>query len=196
MRHDYVQTVNRLLDETDIAALEATIRGFGRDGATLLDRAEMRFESRATICELDMSYVGQTHTIPVPLPSAAGLSRETVRVAFEARYREIYGRLLDGIAIRLFNVRVAVTGKRPKFDLALLAPDRGATVAAARRGSRRVFADGNWHETAIYERLALPVGARIRGPAIFEQPDTTVFLAPGDEAAVDPFGNLLMSREP
>jgi N-methylhydantoinase A len=196
MRHDHVQTINRLLDEIDIAVLEATIGAYDSEGAALLDRAEMRFEARATICQLDMSYVGQTHTITVPLPPAAGLSRETIRAAFEARYLEIYGRLLDGIAIRLFNVRVAVVGKRPKFDLTLLAPDPGASVAAARRGSRRVFADGNWHETAIYERLALPIGARIAGPAIFEQPDTTVFLAPGDEAGVDRFGNLLMSRRP
>jgi N-methylhydantoinase A len=196
MRHDYVQTVNRLLDEIDITALDATIRGFDREGAELLDQAEMRFEARVTICELDMSYVGQTHTISVPLPPAAELSPETILAAFEARYHEIYGRLLDGIAIRLFNVRVAVIGKRSKFDLTLLAPDPGASVAAARRGSRRVFADGNWHETTLFERLALPVGARIAGPALFEQSDTTVFLAPGDEAEVDRFGNLLMSRQP
>jgi N-methylhydantoinase A len=196
MRHDYVQTINRLLDEINIAMLEDTIRGYGRDGAALLDRAEMRFEARAVICELDMSYLGQTHTISVPLPLFAGLSRETIRAAFETRYHEVYGRLLDGIAIRLFNVRVAVIGKRPKFDLALLAPDPDATVAAAHRGTRPVFAGGIWHETAIYERLALPVGAHVAGPAIFEQPDTTVFLTTGDQADVDRFGNLLMSRQP
>ena len=201
MRHDYVQTVNRLLDDTDIAGLDATIRDYARDGGALLDRAEMRFEGRSAICELDMSYVGQTHTISVGLPlaieaGAPGLSRDIIRAAFESRYREIYGRLLEGIAIRVFNVRVAVIGKRPKFDLSLLAPETGATVAAARRGGRRVFSGGDWHETAIYERLALPVGARIAGPAIFEQPDTTVFLAPGDEAEVDRFGNLVMSRLP
>jgi N-methylhydantoinase A len=196
MRHDYVHTINRLLDEIDVAVLNATIGGYGRDGAALLDRAEMLFEARATMCELDMSYVGQTHTVSMPLPAAAGLSRETIRAAFKTRYHEIYGRLLDGIPIQVFNVRIAVIGKRSKFDLTLLAPDLGATLAAARRGSRSVFADGNWHETAIYERLALPVGARIAGPAIFEQPDTTVFLAPGDEADVDRFGNLLMSRQP
>ena len=199
MRHDYVQTINRLLDEVDIAALDAALSGHARDGLSLLDRAEMRFEARHCLCELDMSYVGQTHTIAVPValqftPGGTGISRDAIRTAFEARYREIYGRLLDGIAIRLFNLRVAVIGRRPKFDLTLLAPAPGSTIETARRGTRQVYADGAWHEAAIYERLALPAGARIVGPAIFEQPDTTIFLEPGDAGEVDRFGNLIMAR--
>ncbi|HEY5209451.1 MAG TPA: hydantoinase/oxoprolinase family protein [Stellaceae bacterium] len=199
MRHDYVQTINRLLDEVDIAALDAALSGHARDGLSLLDRAEMRFEARHCLCELDMSYVGQTHTIAVPVAlnftsGGTGISQDAVRAAFEARYREIYGRLLDGIAIRLFNLRVAVIGRRPKFDLTLLAPAPGSAIETARRGTRQVYADGAWHEAAIYERLALPVGARIVGPAIFEQPDTTIFLEPGDTGEVDRFGNLIMAR--
>jgi N-methylhydantoinase A len=42
-----------------------------------------------------------------------------------------------------------------------------------------------WHETAIYDRLALPVGAEIDGPAILVQPDTTVLIDPGLTGRVD-----------
>ncbi|MFP5475119.1 MAG: hypothetical protein ACLGJD_15865, partial [Gammaproteobacteria bacterium] len=46
-----------------------------------------------------------------------------------------------------------------------------------------------------YARLDLPVGARIAGPAILEQADTTVWLEPGFEAVVDALGNLIL-RQP
>ena len=50
------------------------------------------------------------------------------------------------------------------------------------------------HETAIYKRLALPVGARIPGPAILEQPDTTVLIEPGLTGVIDDLGNTIIER--
>jgi N-methylhydantoinase A len=43
-----------------------------------------------------------------------------------------------------------------------------------------------------YHRLELAVGSRIQGPALFEQPDTTIFLEPSMDAEVDRFGNLII----
>ena len=39
------------------------------------------------------------------------------------------------------------------------------------------------------------MGTRIDGPAILEQPDTTVWLEPGFSATVDPLGNLLVRAD-
>jgi N-methylhydantoinase A len=146
-----------------------------------------------------MLYVGQTHTVAVPLPvklagQSTGVTIDVIRTAFEARYREAYGRLLDGIAIRLLNLRVAAIGRRPKFDLSLLAPAADADIERARRGGRNVYVDGAWHEAAVYERLALPAGARVEGPALLEQPDATIFVEPDLVGEVDRFGNFIISR--
>jgi N-methylhydantoinase A len=199
MRHDFVQTVNRLLAEIDVAALDAALIGHAVAGMALLDRAGVDFAARDRVCEVDMSYVGQTHTIAVRLPltivdgTTTGVTRDMIGAAFEARYRAIYGRLLDGVAIRLLNLRVMVIGIRPKLDLALLAPDAGATIAKARRGTRPIHVDGARHEAQIYERLLLPIGARIVGPAILEQPDATIFVEPGLVGEVDAAGNFIMA---
>jgi N-methylhydantoinase A len=56
-----------------------------------------------------------------------------------------------------------------------------------------VFADGEWHEAGVYERLQLAVGASIAGPALLEQADTTIFVDPGLVAVVDAFGNLVIT---
>ena len=91
-----------------------------------------------------------------------------------------------------------MVGQRPKFDLSLLAPnstgDGAATAEEARNGARDIWVDGGWHETSIYDRLALPVGASIPGPAILEQPDATIFIEPDLAGKVDDFGNIVITH--
>jgi N-methylhydantoinase A len=192
VRHDFVTTVNRLLNELDVAALGADVRRLAREGAALVEGAKVQLTGCDTIVELDMSYVGQTHTVAVPLVGALDVG--AIRAAFEARYRAAYGRLLEGIAMRVLNLRVAVVGRRPKRDLIGLAPKPGGSVASAQRGTRRVYVDGNYAEAPIYARLALPAGAVVPGPAILEQPDTTIFIDPGLAGSVDRFGNVILER--
>jgi N-methylhydantoinase A len=93
------------------------------------------------------------------------------------------------------NLRVTVVGKRPKFDLSILAPAQDGSASVQAIGSRQVWADGAWHDAAIYERLVLPVDSVVQGPAILEQPDTTIFVDPDLEGRVDRFGNLLITRK-
>jgi len=59
---------------------------------------------------------------------------------------------------------------------------------------RRLRIAGRAHATRIYERLALAAGEQIDGPAILEQPDTTVFVDPGLKVRVDRYGNLIMGE--
>jgi N-methylhydantoinase A len=197
MRHDFVQTVNSLLDGLDTDDLGALMQSHLDRGHGLLDASKTTFGRRDEVFELDMAYVGQTHTVSVPLPVAVENGRVTpptpaaIAEAFDATYRASYGRLLDKGARRVMNLRTAVIGRRPKFDLATLAPE-GGTVEAARKGTRRAHFGDAWHETAIYARLELPVGARIDGPAILEQPDTTILVEPGFSGTVDTFGNVII----
>ena len=65
-------------------------------------------------------------------------------------------------------------------------------LEAAQKGRRKVHFNDRWHDTAIYDRLALPVGAVVPGPAILEQPDTTVLIEPGLTGITDRFGNTLI----
>ena len=92
------------------------------------------------------------------------------------------------------SVHLAVAGRRPRFDLKLLAPEPGGSIEAATTGTRRVYVDGAWHEAAILTRLSLPVGARVPGPAILEQPDTTILIEPGLVGEVDAYGNVLIGE--
>ena len=201
MRHDFVRTLDMRLDALAPETLAAAASEARDAGMALLDRAGVAFARREAVASLDMAYLGQTHTVPVPLALENGEGggyappgRETVEAAFEAAYRASFGRVLPGAPARILNLHVAVTGVRPKFDLRALAPPPEATAEGARRGARPVFADGAWRETALFDRLALPVGADIAGPAILAQPDATLFVAPGMTARVDVFGNAVIEQ--
>ncbi len=196
MRQDFVQTINSLVDTLDETSLGAFMQDHADQGMALLDAARTNFEARELSFELDMAYIGQTHTVSVPLTvkaeggGVATPTRTEIEEAFDTAYRATFGRLLQNGVRRILNLRSAVTGKRPKFDLSALAPS--ATGLAEPTGERQVhFADG-WYATAIYDRLALPVGAVIKGPAILTQPDTTVLIEPDLQGRVDQFGNTII----
>ncbi|NRG17543.1 hydantoinase/oxoprolinase family protein [Rhizobiales bacterium] len=195
MRHDRVQTINHLLDQIDAAELGREMEGVADDTEKLLAGTGVAFAAVDRIYEFDMLYLGQTHTVSVPVTIArSGLTREAIRSAFEAAYKEAYGRLLEGIPMRVMNYRIAVIGRRPQLDMAVFAPTAGKPEQDCRIGRRSIFCDGTWHEAVVYERLELEVGAEISGPALLEQSDTTIFIDPGLMGRVDAFGNLVIER--
>ncbi|MFY0612922.1 MAG: hydantoinase/oxoprolinase family protein, partial [Hyphomicrobiaceae bacterium] len=202
MRHDRVQTVNRMLGDIDTVALGREMEGIAAETETYLHAADIEFTGLDRLYEFDMLYLGQTHTVSVPvvIPEGgpeggpeSGLTREDVRTAFEAAYLEAFGRLLADIPMRVVSYRIAVVGRRPKFDMSVFAPNAGKPAEACQTGQRQVYADGRFHTANIYERLELGVDARIIGPALLEQPDTTIFVDPGLTARVDAFGNLVIA---
>lgn len=197
IRHDQVRTVNRMLEGIDVAALDALMVSEATALRAVVEAAGLPVERIDTLFELDMHYAGQTHTVAVPLPleearGSTGVTEATIREAFEAAYQASFSRLLHGVPARIVNLRVAAIGRRPRFDLSTLAPESGATLEAARRGTRPVWFSGGWHETAILSRLDLPVGAVVQGPAILEQPDATTVVDPGLSARVDRLGNVII----
>lgn len=194
MRHDRVQTVNQLLEQVDFNALDEELTNVATDTEQQLLQAGVVFSSIEPEFVLDMLYLGQTHTVPVALSFEQGkLNKQLVQSAFDEAYRESYGRLLEGIPTRVMNYRVAVIGRRPAFDMRVFAPVNGKARLDCLTGRRKVYAQGAYHDAAIYERLQLEVGAVIDGPALLEQPDATIFVDPGLSARVDQFGNLVIS---
>jgi N-methylhydantoinase A len=197
IRHDVVQTLNVMLDGLDTAGLAQRMRAAGAEAAAVVGAAGIPVERTDVIYELDMHYLGQTHTVRVPLLVAkAGdpfiVNEEMVRVAFEAAYLASFSRLLPGIPTRIVTLRVAAIGRRPAFDFAVFAPDAGASLDQARLGSRSVWFDGGWRDTTIWSRLDLPTGAMIEGPAILEQDDATTVIEPGLAGRIDATGNLVV----
>lgn len=199
LRHDQVQTVNLMVDGLDTAALDKHMMTVGEEARTVVAAAGIAVERIDVLFELDMHYLGQTHTVAVPLPvklqpGGTGVTEAVIGAAFDKAYRAAFGRLLPGIPVRIVSLRTAAIGRRPAFDLAAFAPGADASLEKAAKGSRQVFHAGAWHETKVWSRLDLPVGAAIEGPAVLEQPDATIFIDPALSGRVDALGNIIVER--
>jgi N-methylhydantoinase A len=200
MRFDRVHTINAVLDDLDIRKLASEIKKTAEDGQKRLVEADVTFDGVEHLIELDMLYLGQTHTVAVRLPVGledikSSLNTNVIRTAFENTYEKVFGRLLHNIGIRVLNLRVTVIGRRPKFDLSILGPSGDYTIEEAKIDSREVWFEGKWRQTDVYSRLNLPKEQVVSGPALLEQPDTTIFIDPDLEGKVDQFGNLIISRK-
>lgn len=198
MRQDFVQTVNSTVDAADLNQLCAFMQAHVDTGQSMLDAANSRFERTDTAFELDMAYIGQTHTVAVPVAvslknnKVCTLDRKAITEAFNAAYTRTFGRLLPNGIQRIINLRSTVTGIRPKFDLLTLAPAESDTGGLKPVTNRQVHFVNKWFDTPVYQRLMLPVGTQIDGPAILEQLDTTIVVEPGYQCRVDNYGNTVI----
>jgi N-methylhydantoinase A len=200
MRFDRVHTLNSMLDDLNLEMLAREMIETAEDGEKRLAEANVTFDGVENVFELDMLYLGQTHTVPVRLPIdlatvKAGIDRGVILSAFEEAYRKAFGRLLEGIGMRVLNLRVTVIGRRPKFDLSILGPSCDSSMVEAKTDTRQVWIEGKWWQADVYNRLDLPEDSLVQGPALLEQPDTTIFIDPDLEGLVDRFGNLIISRK-
>jgi N-methylhydantoinase A len=193
LRHDFVRTLNRPLDAVDIGEVRAIWAGQEVEGRALVAAAGVPLVGVEAAFSADMQFVGQTHLLRVPLDDGQP-DREALQARFEAAYHARFRVALPEIRANLVNLNCSVTGRRAGIDLgALIDPAaRRGSVAEARSGARRVWFGGVPVETPVYWRDHLPVVATLRGPAIVEQMDTTVVVAPGDRVTGDGDGNLMI----
>jgi N-methylhydantoinase A len=191
VRHDFVRTINRRVDRLDVEEVHQIFAQHLARGSALIAEEGVFTKGLACRHEVDMNYDGQIHQISVLLASATP-SVADIETAFEQEYRRKYGAVLKRAPVRLMSLRTTVLGVRPKIDLRRFVTTMATTLADASKGTRRVYFDRQWWETPIYDRVGLPVGAQLTGPAIVEQRDSTVVIQPGTTAVVDMYGNLIL----
>ena len=186
LEHDAARGFGRLLDELPeeelcaaIAALVAETRAaMEADGADP-DRAE-------TMLTASASFVGQGHSLEVPLPHGAAEPRAAIRDGFIALHRATYGHAREA-PVRLVALR-AVQRLR-----VIPVPPRVAAGGDAVRTRRMAVIAGLAEEVAVVPRAALRPGEILQGPAIIEQDDTTVVVPASWRVTAYP-AHLLMER--
>ena len=179
------EAVNRLLESMRNEAI-AAVRPGSFD-------AEL-FETRTAY----MRYVGQGHEIPVPLPLRVLGARDVaeIRAAYDREYARFYDRPVPGSDVEIMSYAVVVATVADEPDPL---PESGGLfapkVVPAHTQPVRDTVSGEVSDWGIYPRSALPVGARIPGPAIVTEDETSTLVGPGWSAMINTLGYIEMMRE-
>lgn len=146
------------------------------------------------ICEtsLDMRYQGQNFELEVRFSdlAVALASPETLRAAFASAHDRAYGFHNPKGAVELVAIRMALLG-RHNASLSASEPQRSPGTAPSSHRPVWFERDGPI-DTPIFRRESLMPGARISGPAIIDQLDTTTVVPPGWTVAIDSHLNIFM----
>ncbi len=195
LKHTAAQTLVRRLDSAGIT--DHLNRAFAELEAEVRDM--FRRENIVTDIDIgktaDLRYYGQEHTLTLPVAASTLSSDDTKNLGemFGQLHEREYSFRLSSV-LEVVNVRVNAVVRVQKPN-PLRRNGARKPSAEASTGTREVYwGDKGRIATSVYRRDLLDGDACLVGPAIVEDPTTTILVPPSSTARVDSLGNLILER--
>jgi N-methylhydantoinase A len=193
-RMDFVQTINVPLADPNWDEIARWYAEREQEASKHLEGEAELIDAIVALRTADLRYEGQGFNTEVALAEEVLRNRDSAALAaaFHARYEQLYGVRQPNVPGELVNVRLTVVGKRRHDQVeadASRSDDAPRPVA-----TRNVFFDGKRQALPVYRRRDLGLGAKLEGPCVVDQEDTTTFIRPNWRAEVDVHGRLHLER--
>ncbi|MCS7146353.1 MAG: hydantoinase/oxoprolinase family protein [Nitrososphaerota archaeon] len=194
MRHDIVYTEIIRLDK------ESNMKRINEIYGELENKILNIFKEELGVGEVviyrfaDLRYYGQEHTVKVPVPSSSIGPDELKLLAerFHEYHEREYAFRLDG-PIEIVNFHVVGEFKIKKFELKEI-EQLANSPDDALIGERKIHLNGDELTLPVYDKQKLSPGFHIDGPAIIEDPTSTILVLSLQKVAVDKYGNVTISE--
>jgi N-methylhydantoinase A len=195
VRHDFVQSLFETNTRYHLARIQkvfADLEAQARDRLRAEGVSDEHMVLRRTIDVRNYGQVSGSVLIPLPDGHVDDAVIGTVFRAFQEHQAKEYGFAISSIVseLELVNARVSAEGDRAiDIDPVYVNAPKAEPKPFSRR--KVMFEGTGWVDTPIYQRVDLPAGFKLQGPAIVEQSDTTTLLDPRASARVDERLNLI-----
>jgi len=173
--------------------------------------AEMELEARQVLGEIgiapqetvfrrsmEMRYLGQFHEVEVtevPLGKIGPKELEEITEAFHRRHKALFTFDMTQREVEFLNVCLKATMRQEPLKLAEIPQGSGKPDQALKRHRPVLWSLAKgFEETPAYDGTRLKCGDRIAGPAIIEEPATTVVIPASYDCTVDKVKNYILSR--
>ena len=189
---ELVRSRHMRLDAMDPEEVSSLLRDMGEEARAMIGAATNDMVLREERVAY-MRYVGQGHEIGVPLTDILQqrIDAGGLRNAFEFEYANLFSRFIPGAAIEILSWSVLVS-----FPVRSVARhhEMGASKRPCGIGFRN-FYDGaheQWQDVPVYRRARMEKGSSFLGPAIIVEEETSTFVPPNCDAALDGSGGIIL----
>jgi N-methylhydantoinase A len=196
VRHVYVQSAVGRLSSYPVDAMNRLFTEL--EARAQADVREEGFKPEAVRLtrQLDLRYPHQGYQLGIDCkPGAlADADKPGLKAAFDEAHQRIYGASAAAEDAEIVTFRIVAEIAVPTLSTPKI--ERGSGDArAAIKGERPLYdLDSRaFHGATIYDRARLGAGDRFAGPAVVEQFDSTTVVLAGQSAAVDDYGDLIIS---
>lgn len=196
-RHDFVRSLISPAADFNFAKAEEHFQSMEEQALELLRAEGFADEDIKLQRSLDLRYIEQVRTLAVKV-AREPLDEASLRQAvsdFHDAYEREFRYVLRDFPIETRSLRVEAVGltEKPVFKK----HEQGGSLEDALSGTQDSYfgAAGGWIETRYYDRAKLPTGAKIKGPAVIEQFDSTTVVPPGAMLEIEPYGNFVITFE-
>ncbi len=191
-REEFTRTVMRTLHQIFATEVIAMLSDLATKAAGWLEREGIPRAQQQIFYNADMRYFRQGYELPITVTLEELQTQGTAILAerFHALHEQLYRFRLD-TDCEIVNLRAVALGKGVSLTLPEGELD-GPSPLHALSDEHRIYFDGKFLATPIYDRAKLRPGNRIPGPAIVTEMDSTTAILPGFTGEVDRYFNLLI----
>jgi N-methylhydantoinase A len=194
-RHDRSRTLARPIDVADPAEIQAVFQDLESDVLDALGGEGIDRQDSDVLRSADLRYIGQEYHLNVPCP-AGEVEPPALAKQFNEAHEAVYGYATPEFPVELVNLRIVGVGRTERPSLPEYGRRNGDGASPIRARRPVYFEETGFTETPIYETGSLFPGDVVQGPAIIEDPRSTVAILPGQVGTIDELRNVFISDTP
>lgn len=191
-----VRSCLQAFDGIDWPALDRQFAALEQQACLVLERTGTDMAAVQLRRTCDLRYAGQSSETSVAMPAGNYTQAGTHAAAldaFEQAYRSRYAQSPRSAGIELTALQVECVSPTPDWSVR---PDAMVPAAAVPRERELFFPEcGGYVPARIYQRCELEPGRRYRGPAVVEDPTSTIVAGPQCEFFIADAAHLIITLD-
>ena len=178
------------LDDTDFRQIEQLFKELEKEGAAILQEAD---QDQKIIFErtLMMRFVGQGAETDLSIDAKPfnQWKKEQIRELFDDVYQKLYGRTYPETPVEFVTFKVRASLPERPFRIPPL-KNTATSIEDCIKGERQAFSliKKEYIPFKVFDRFKLFPGAKLSGPAIIEEKESTIIVGEDALASVDEYG--------
>ncbi|MGD9180588.1 MAG: hydantoinase/oxoprolinase family protein [Desulfobacterales bacterium] len=178
------------LDDADFREIEQLFEELEKEGAAILQEAD---RNQKIIFErtLMMRFVGQGAETDLSIDAKPfnQWKKEQIRELFDVVYQKLYGRTYPETPVEFVTFKVRASLPERPFSIPPL-KNTASSIEDCLKGERQAFSliKKEYISFKVYDRFKLFPDAKLPGPAIIEEKESTIIVGEDAAASVDEYG--------